>query len=472
MMTSDGMTPDAGGLLAKLFSTPAMERVFSDTNLVQQMLRFEWALQAALADCGVAPAGSAKPLAALLESPFLTAERADKLQGAAALSGNIAIPFVKMLTAAVAEEDKEAARFVHTGATSQDVLDTALVLQLQEAIALMERDLGLTLERCVALAREHTETVMAGRTWMQQGPPVTLGLKLAGCAAALARHRERLQGAAARLAVLQFGGAVGTLASLGKDGIQVSAALGRRLQLPEPAMPWHSHRDNLAEMATVLGLLTGTLGKMARDLSLGMQTEVGEVFEPAGQGKGGSSTMPHKRNPVGSAVVLAAALRVPSLVATMLVAMPQEHERGLGGWHAEWETLPEIFRLTAGALQQMREILDGLEVHADRMRENLDMTRGLVLAEAVSSALAETLGRAAAHRLVEEASQRALREGCSLEQVLLAMPEVVQQLPPERIHQLLDPRHYLGSSAEFLDRALRALERRALELGARDKKEG
>jgi 3-carboxy-cis,cis-muconate cycloisomerase len=307
---------------------------------------------------------------------------------------------------------------------------------------------------------------------MQQGPPVTLGLKLAGCASALARHRERLQGAAARVAVLQFGGAVGTLASLGKDGIQVSAALGRRLQLPEPAMPWHSHRDNLAEMATVLGLLTGTLGKMARDLSLGMQTEVGEVFEPAGQGKGGSSTMPHKRNPVGSAVVLAAALRVPSLVATMLVAMPQEHERGLGGWHAEWETLPEIFRLTAGALQQMREILDGLEVHADRMRENLDMTRGLVLAEAVSSALAETLGRAAAHRLVEEASQRALREGCSLEQVLLAMPEVVQQLPPERIHQLLDPRHYLGSSAEFLDRALRALERRALELGARDKKEG
>jgi 3-carboxy-cis,cis-muconate cycloisomerase len=451
------VTESGGGLLAELFSTAAMEQVFSDASQVQEMLRFEWALSAALTDCGLAPATAASPLAALLDKEFLTPERADYLRSAAALSGNLAIPFVKILTAAVAEKDSEAARFVHTGATSQDVLDTALVLQIRDAIPLLQRDLDAVLARCIELAREHAETVLAGRTWLQQGPPVTLGLKFAGYAAALSRHKHRLQQATERAVVLQFGGAVGTLASLHGDGLQVSAALGKRLKLREPSLPWHTHRDNLAEVATVLGLLTGTLGKIASDIALSMQTEVGELTEPAGEGRGGSSTLPHKRNPVGCAVVLAAAVRVPPLVATMLAAMPQEQERGLGGWHAEWETLPQIFRLTSGALSQIQHVIDGLEIHPDRMAENLERTHGLVLAESVSSALAEFLGRSEAHHLVEEATRRAVQERRSLEAALGEMPAVMEHFTPATLHQLFDYRDYLGSSREFIERTLQSL---------------
>jgi 3-carboxy-cis,cis-muconate cycloisomerase len=375
------------------------------------------------------------------------------------LAGNLAIPFVKMLTAAVAETDVEAARFVHTGATSQDVLDTALVLQIRDAVPLLQHDLDAILARSIALAREHAETIVAGRTWLQQGPPVTLGLKFAGYAASLSRHKHRLRQVAERAVVLQFGGAVGTLASLRGEGLKVSAAFAKRLGLREPPLPWHTHRDNLTELATVLGLLTGTLGKLASDIALSMQTEVGELMEPAGDGRGGSSTMPHKRNPVGCAVVLAAAVRVPPLVATMLAAMPQEHERGLGGWHAEWETLPQIFRLAAGALSQIRHIVDGLEIHADRMADNLEQTHGLVLAEAVSSALAEHLGRSAAHRLVEEATRCAVQEKRPLESVLGEIPVVMEHFTPDALHQLFDYRGYLGSSREFIERTLQSLER-------------
>jgi 3-carboxy-cis,cis-muconate cycloisomerase len=453
------VTASGSGLLAELFSTAAMEQVFSDASHVQQMLRFEWALSAALADCGLAPATAAAPLAALLDKEFLTPERANSLRPAAALAGNLAIPFVKMLTTAVAEKDAEAARFVHKGATSQDLLDTALVLQLQQAIPLLQRDLDAVIARCIELAREHAETILAGRTWLQQGPPVTLGLKFAGYAAALSRHKRRLQQSTERALVSQFGGAVGTLASLRDNGLNVSSALAKRLSLREPSLPWHTHRDNLAELATVLGLLTGTLGKMARDIALSMQTEVGELLEPAGEGRGGSSTMPHKRNPVGCAVVLSAAVRVPPLVATMLAAMTQEHERGLGGWHAEWDTMPQIFRLSAGALSQIRQIFDGLEIHADRMAQNLELTHGLVLAEAVSSALAEQLGRSEAHRLVEEATLRSIQEKRSLEAVLSELPVVSEHFTPAALRRLFDYRDYLGSSREFIERTLKSLER-------------
>jgi 3-carboxy-cis,cis-muconate cycloisomerase len=403
-------------LLAELFSTAPMDRIFSSSGQLQQMLRFEWALSAALEECSLVPHGSSAPLAELLQSEFLTEERALALSNAAAAAGNLAIPFVKLLTEAVSRQSAEAARFVHMGATSQDVLDTALVLQMREALASIEQDLDTTLLSCMQAARQYRTVIMPGRTWLQQGPPVTLGLKFAGHAAALAGCRTRLKESAKRALVLQFGGAVGTLASLGADGLKVSAALARRLELAEPVLPWHTHRDSLAEMATVLGLLTGTLGKIARDLSLCMQTEVGELFEPAGEGRGGSSTMPHKRNPVSSAVILSAATRVPPLVATMLAAMVQEHERGLGGWHAEWETLPQIFRLTAGALAQTLHTVQGLEVDEPRMRQNLELTHGLVFSEAVSTALAATMGRSAAHRLLEDASHRAVREHKNLQQ--------------------------------------------------------
>jgi 3-carboxy-cis,cis-muconate cycloisomerase len=257
----------------------------------------------------------------------------------------------------------------------------------------------------IVLTETHSETLLAGRTWLQQGPPILFGLKTAGWLFAILRHRERLAAVTKRALCVQFGGAVGTLASLGDRGGVVGEALANALHLPLPEIPWHSERDSIAEMATTLGLLTGTLGKIARDISLMMQSEIAEVQEPQVVGKGGSSTMPHKRNPVGSAVVLSASIRVPGLVATMLSAMVQEHERGVGGWHAEWETLPEICKLASGALKHTIAIVSGLEVDAARMRANLDALHGLALAESISILLSQHVGRPVAHHILEEASR-------------------------------------------------------------------
>jgi 3-carboxy-cis,cis-muconate cycloisomerase len=234
----------------------------------------------------------------------------------------------------------------------------------------------------------------------------------------------------------------------------VSAALARRLNLREPEVPWHTHRDNLAEMATVLGLLVGTLGKAARDVSLLMQTEVAEVFEPAEEGRGGSSTMPHKRNPVASAVVLSAAIRMPGLVATLLSAMVQEHERGLGAWQAEWDTLPEIFRLTATALDRTLETARGMHVDSERMAANLNASLGLPLAEAVSVALAAHVGRERAHDLVQQASQRAVGAGRHLREILQEDAELGKHLNASDVERLMDPGNYLGSAQIFIARVL------------------
>jgi 3-carboxy-cis,cis-muconate cycloisomerase len=281
-------------------------------------------------------------------------------------------------------------------------------------------------------------------------------LKAAGWLAAVERHRIRVDRVAREIAVLQFGGATGTLASLGQKGQPVAVALARELDLALPAIPWHTQRDGVAEVATTFGLLVGTLGKMARDISLLMQTEVGETFEPAAPGRGGSSTMPHKRNPVSSAVVLAAAIRVPALVSVMLSAMVQEHERGLGGWHAEWETLPEICTLTAGALAHTTTTISGLEVDAKRMAANLDITHGLVLAEAVSMALAEHVGKLSAHELVEHACQASVAQRTPLLAILEADARVRAHLSSGELQHLLDPTNYTGQASAFIERVLAA----------------
>jgi 3-carboxy-cis,cis-muconate cycloisomerase len=286
-----------------------------------------------------------------------------------------------------------------------------------------------------------------------------LGLKIAGLLAALRRHQERLETAGTRAVVLQFGGAVGTLAALGDKGTAVSAVLAQKLELAEPLLPWHTQRDNLVELATCLGLLVGTLGKMARDVSLLMQAEVGEVFEPAVEGRGGSSTMPHKRNPVASAAILAIATRVPALVSTLLHAMIQEHERGLGGWQAEWETFPEIFCLAAAAISRANEIADSLEVDRDRMKANIEATNGLVLTEAVSVALAEFVGRAQAHELMEHAAKKAIQSKKRLREVLLEMPEIRKHLTDSEVDRLLDAQNYLGSTQEFIERVIGGADR-------------
>jgi 3-carboxy-cis,cis-muconate cycloisomerase len=437
--------------LTSQFSTPEMDEVFSPARQILYMTRFEWALLCALETAGIAKPGAAKAMEPLLDGCFVKPE---SLAEESINSGNVAIPFVRELTAELRRRGESTASFVHFGATSQDVLDTALVLQMRDAFALVRTGLHRLETSLAGRAREHEGTILMGRTWLQGGPPVSLGLKIAGWLAAMRRHCCRLGAAESRAVVLQFGGAVGTLASLGPKGPEVSHALAMKLDLAEPALPWHAHRDNLAEAATSLGLLVGTLGKIARDVSLLMQTEVGEVFEPAGQDRGGSSTMPHKRNPVACAAILAVATRVPGLVATMLSAMGQEHERGLGGWQAEWETLPEIFRLSAAALARTIEIAEGLEVNRERMLANLEATHGLVLSEAVSAALTVFIGRSQAHTLLEGASKRAIAGKRHLRDVLMEMPDVRTYLSEADLNRLFDPKNYLGSTRLFIERVV------------------
>ncbi len=428
-----------------------MDRVFARTNQLRQMVRFEWALSAALESAGIAQKGAAAALEPFLDADFVDVQKLDEQ---ARNAGNLAIPLVRQLTAAVRDRDEEAARQIHLGATSQDVLDTALVMQIGDGLKLTLASLLDLDEHWVRLARAHAGTILTGRTWLQAGPPVTLGLKVAGWVAALRRHRLRIESIRERALVLQFGGAVGTLAVLGDKGMAVSAALAQRLGLREPELPWHTHRDNLIEVATVLGLLAGTLGKVARDVSLLMQSEVAEVFEPAEEGRGGSSTMPHKRNPVACAVVLSAATRVPGLVATLLTAMVQEHERGLGNWQAEWETLPEIFRLTAAALDRTLETARGMHVDPEKMAANFKASRGLPLAEAVSITLSAHMGRERAHDLVQRASLRAVAAGRHLREILLEDAEIREYLNASDIDRLMDPRNYLGSTRIFIARVL------------------
>jgi 3-carboxy-cis,cis-muconate cycloisomerase len=289
---------------------------------------------------------------------------------------------------------------------------------------------------------------------MQHAVPTTLGIKFAGWLDALIRHRERFREIQHRCFVLQFGGAAGTLAALGSQGAVVPQYLSERLKLPLPQIPWHSHGDRMSEIGTTLGLLTGTLGKIARDISLHMQTEIGELREPAEEGSGGSSTMPHKRNPIACATILAAAIRVPGLVTTMLSAMIQEDERGLGGWHAEWETLPEIVSLTAGAMHQLADVIPRLEIDVHRMRENLDMTKGLIFAEAITAALGQKVSRSRARELVDAASRRAIKEKHHLRDVISDDQLISKHLTAEQLDNLFDSRNYLGTSGEFIDRVI------------------
>lgn len=433
------------------FTAPAMRAIFCDAGRVQGMLDFEAALARAEARVGLIPAEAVAPIEAACKAELYDYPA---LAQAIATAGNSAIPLVKALGKRIAATDPEAERYVHLGATSQDAMDSGLVLQLRAAIGLLESDLAKLANALAAQAERHIDTPLAGRTWLQQATPVTLGMKLAGVLGAVTRHRQRLAELKPRLLCLQFGGASGSLAALGDAGWAVSGALAQELQLTLPEQPWHTQRDRLVEFANLLGMIAGSLGKLGRDLSLLMQTEAGEVFEPAAPGKGGSSTMPHKRNPVSAAVLIGAATRAPGLVATMLAAMPQEHERSLGLWHAEWDTLPELCCLVSGALQQALVVVPGLEVDAARMRANLELTQGLVLAEAVSIALAQKIGRDAAHHLIEQCCKQAVREGVHLRAVLGANAEVSAQLSAAELDRLLDAAHYLGQARRWVERAV------------------
>jgi 3-carboxy-cis,cis-muconate cycloisomerase len=436
-------------LLDELFRYAKVEEVLSERACLQGMLDFEAALARAEAAAGVIPSSAAAAIAACCKAELFDAEA---IATGAKLAGNLATPLVKQLTQQVVQGDKDAARYVHWGATSQDAIDTGRILQLKPALKFFAEDLQTLSETLAELATKHKSTIVAGRTWMQQALPTTFGAIVAGWLGAVHRDQARLRETEQRALALQFGGAVGTLAALGLKGEEVARLLARELGLALPEMPWHAERDRYAEIATTLGLCMSTLGKIARDISLQTQTEVAEVFEPGGEGRGGSSTMPHKRNPVTCAVVLAAATRVPGLVSTMLSAMIQEQQRGLGGWHAEWETLPEIVSLTAGALHNLAEMMPHLEVDTAKMRENLEVTRGLIYAEAVSMALAPKMGKTSAHQTVEAACRRAQSEKRHLLEVLLQDAQIKTHLSAKEIESLFDARKYLGAAESIVER--------------------
>ena len=446
----------SSSLLGPLFSSAAMRAVVDDTARLQRMLDVEAALAKAEAEAGVIPA---KAVAAIVQA--CKAERFDlgKIGEDAVAGGNIAIPLVKMLTAEVAKTDKEASGFVHWGATSQDIIDTALVLELREAIDALVGDLDRAIAGFSAQAKQHKTTPAVARTWMQQALPMPFGLKLAGYAAALSRTHVRLVRLRQEALVLQFGGAAGTLAALGDTGLDVTNKLAALLNLPAPDAPWHSHRARLAEIAGALAILAGTCGKIARDVSLLMQTEVGEAFEPAEAGRGGSSSMPHKRNPTAAAAALAAATMAPQLAATIFAAQVQEHERALGGWQAEWPTFPALLLVTSGALRAIVDIAEGLEVDSARMRKNLDLTDGLIMAEAASIALAAKIGKQDAHKLVEEASKKAVKENRHLRDVLGEDKHVTAQIPASDIAKLFQPENYTGMAGQFIDRLLASIQK-------------
>ena len=436
----------AARLIESLATTEPLAELFSDESVFEAMLDFEAALARAEARTGVIPKTAAGHVSA--------AARVDVfdipvLSRATLRAGTPTIPMVKVLTEKVKARNSEAARWVHWGATSQDVADTALVLLLKRAQPIFTADLDRLEKALVSLSERHKKTVMLGRTLLQPAPPVTFGLKAAGWLGAMRRNRRRLDSAFAEALVLQFGGASGTLAALGDKGITVARALAEELELVLPDAPWHTHRDRLANLLCCCGVLTGSLGKFARDISLLMQNEVAEAAEPGGNGRGGSSTMPHKRNPIACSLTIAAAQRVPELVATFLSTMVQEHERAVGSWQSEWPAVASVIQSTGLAASSMAEVAEGLSVDSERMRQNIENTQGLIFAERAMMLLAPKLGRDVAHKHLEDATRRSIAQNKHLSAVLAEMPEVSSHLNRSVLEQMEVPEQYLGSAETF-----------------------
>jgi 3-carboxy-cis,cis-muconate cycloisomerase len=441
----------SSGLFSGLFVPDAVADATSDRAWVQAMLDFEAALAGAEAEAGAIPAEAAEAIAAACD-----AERFDPgaLGVDARPAGNPVVPLVRALTEAAGEE---AGRWVHWGATSQDVMDSASMLVARRALEPIDADLARVAAACARLAEEYRDTPIAGRTLMQQALPTTFGLKAAGWLVGVRAARERL--AAVRL-YAQLGGAAGTLASLGEQGPRVAAGLARRLGLEEPPLPWHAVRIPVADLGAVLALAAGAVEKIALDVVLLAQTEVGEVAESAAGGRGGSSTLPHKRNPIGAALARACARETRAAASVLLAAMAGEHERAAGAWHSEWSALTDALAFTGGAAAAIAEALEGLEVRPDRMAANLDATGGLLMAESASIAIAGAgMGRLEAHEVVAEASRHAVEAGRTLREELLEDERVSELLSADEIDRALDPAAYLGAAGEFVDRAVE-LQRR------------
>lgn len=441
-------------LYASLFYQAELTEIFSDNAVLTYMLQAEVALAQAEAQVGVIPHSAATCIADLVQQQGIALLDLEQLAHATPLAGNIAIPLVKQLTAAVRAVDVEAAAYVHWGATSQDIIDSATVLQSRDALQIIEHLLQQLYQSTLQLAEQYRDQLMIGRTWLQQALPITFGFKAARWASSLQRDLQRLAELKPRVLTAQLGGAVGSLASLVDQGSVVVQAYAAELGLIAPTCTWHAERDRIVEMGSFLAIVVGNLGKMATDWSLLMQSEVAEVSEPTATGRGGSSTMPHKRNPVAAASVLAAAHRVPGLMASLYQSMLQEHERSLGAWHAEWQTLAEIFQLCGGALTRTLEVMQGLRIDPQQMQANLDLTQGLVMAEAVMMALAPKLGRLNAHHWIEQACQQAVKQQRHLYDVLSEMPEISAQFDQHTLAQMFQVQHYLGNIQAQIDAVL------------------
>lgn len=418
---------------------------------LQAMLDAEGALAVAQARAGLIPEEAAETIASRCNAGLFDPEEIGR-EGRAA--GNPVPPLVRALTAAVSEVSEDAARYVHKGTTSQDITDTAAMLVAKRALDLILAEVDGISSACARLAEAHRDTLMAGRTLLQQALPTTFGLKAAGWLVSVLAARKKLLDVRSSHLAAQLGGAAGTLASLGGSGVSVLEEYARELDLVEPVVPWHTDRFRVAEVGGALSLVAGVLGKISLDVILLSQTEVGEVAEPSDGGRGGSSTLPHKRNPILSVTAAASARRVVDLSRTLQAAMVQEHERAAGAWHSEWEALSDALALTGGAAAAVREVTDGLQVHPKKMRENLDATGGLLLAENVTTVAAEHLGRLKAHDLVQAAARRAVDGERSFREELLGDAGIREVLSEEEIDAVLDPAGYLGSAGTFVDRAL------------------
>ena len=435
-------------ILGNLVGTEAMRAVFADQQRIQRWLDVESALAKVEARLGIIPQAAADEIARNCRQ-----ERID-MTALGAQTERAGTPIVGLVRQLIALCGEPHGQYCHWGATSQDIIDTATALQMREALALIDADLAAIAATLAALARRYRDTPMAGRSYLQHAAPISFGYKMACLLSAVERHRARLAELRPRVLAGQFGGAVGTLASLAGRGLEVRAALMRELGLSEPDIAWHTQRDRIAEVGCFLGLATGTLAKLATDVKLMMQTEVGEVAEPYTAGRGASSAMPQKRNPVASVYIEACATVVSQHAALLLGAMAADHERSSGAWQVEWIVLPEAFVLTAGALAHSRALLEGLQIDVERMRENLDLTHGLIAAEAVTMALAPHLGRERAHQLVTELCRQALEQKRDLLDLLAATSEVAAHLDRAALARLCDPANGLGLAGAMVDRVL------------------
>jgi 3-carboxy-cis,cis-muconate cycloisomerase len=431
-----------------IFGNEAMRQVWSDGHRIQKYLDFEAALARAQARLKIIPQEACDEI---LKHCTVDRFDIDRLKQETERIGYPVLPVVAQLVKLCKGGLGE---WCHWGATTQDITDTATVMQIRDSLHLIERDLDAISDALAALAKKYRDTPMAGRSNLQQAVPITFGYKCATYLAAFERHKQRLRQLRERVLVFEFGGAAGTLSSLGKDGLRTQVELAKELNLAQPEIAWHTVHDRFAEVGCFLGLVTGICGKIAFDVKLMMQTEVEEVFEPFHEGRGSSSTMPQKRNPISCVYITAQSAVVRTQVAALLNAMEQDHERSTGQWEIEWIVLPEIFVLTAGCLAQTRFLVSGLQVDEKRMRANLDITKGLIVSEAVMMGLGPHLGRQYAHDLVYDVCRKVVATGRPLAELLTENEEIAKHLSRADIDKLCDPANYLGQASEMVDRVL------------------